>query len=187
MEFEMARPCALCGLANRDNVDARLVAGARVVDIAAEARVSESAVRRHVRNHLSLPLFRDGLDVDDLSPSDLIEKLSENLRDLERVRSAALRTGASGTVIRAASTSSDIIATLMNRLGIDDLSIAGELAYAEQLARAVATATRSSPALAALLAPELRTVGLEAEAASLDAYVAHLGALTTLRKEPSHD
>lgn len=169
----MPQVCKLCSLPNSQRVDAALVAGAHVATVAAEvsrsgSSVSESAVRRHVRNHLQGNVLRAMREQNSFQSGDLLERLMESLDDLSAVRSSALMSGSTSTVVRAATASEQIIRTLLDRLGIDDASMLAEIRTAESLGRAVGRAARKHPEVARAVGVELRAMGLHDDADALD-------------------
>ncbi|GMA27051.1 hypothetical protein [Arenivirga flava] len=167
----MARSCIVCTHPERVAVDAALVAGETQAAVASTYSLPPSSVSRHFRGHLDTALvgFSGNEAGEGLS---LIDRLVRSLGDLEAVRRQALTSGNSGHVIRAAAASNALIQTLLDRLGVDDLSVATDLRTAHFLALSVGAATRVNPETGRLIAARLRDHGLHDDAAALDAVAA---------------
>ena len=106
--------------------------------------------------------------------TDLLDILSEALSDVGHVRTAALMTGSQATVLKAASTANAIAHGLLERLGIDDLSVIDSLKSYDRLGRAMARATRLHPEIGSYIATELRLLGDEESADSLEAFASQI-------------
>jgi hypothetical protein len=74
------------------------------------------------------------------------------------VRASALATGRGDLAVKAASASTRIIEIIAGRLGLDDLESAALIKDANNLAFAVARATRKSPAIGHAVARELADI-----------------------------
>lgn len=163
----MPRNCIACSHPQRPALDAELVAGARMADVSRAFDVSVSALNRHKQNHLTT-ILRSLVASDTFQTTDLIERLAASLNDLSAIRAQALASGNSASVIRAAAVSNSLISTLLDRMGIDDLSVAQELVTANKIFEATARAMRREPAFGLLLAEQLKYVGVHDEAHAIE-------------------
>lgn len=149
----------MCSAPDVRDINARLTMGVPVAKIAAETSYSESAIRRHGAAHLGR--------LADLGPdaehpvTDLIERLSLVLDDLDRVRRSALSTARGDLVVKSASAAARVIDSLSARLGIDDLETAKLLREGDNLATAVARAVRRDPAVGRSIAGQLAPLDTE--------------------------
>jgi hypothetical protein len=173
----MARACSICSSQQAAQINVALAGGSAIAEVAAEYRNSESAVRRHAANHLSGALIRDRYD-GTTTTTDLLERLQEALRDVDRVRAAALATGRGELAIKAAVAARPIIETLMLRVGIDDLHVLSLLQEGEVLALAVGRLARQDPSFGQALALQLDGAGSDDMADTLRS-VSNQHALTT--------
>lgn len=85
----MARSCSICASAKHAKIDAELVAGEPVAQIARRHKVSTDAVHRHKQAHLSPALAKIGMEElrDDSARgarADARDHLLETLRDIGR-------------------------------------------------------------------------------------------------------
>lgn len=151
----MPRQCTVCSAVNVRAINAELATGTALSTVASKFPLSESALRRHAKNHLALAMW-DPEQLDAVTPTDLIDRLSAALADVDRVRRQAVATGKGELVVKAATATRQLTETITARLGIDDLESARLLRDAEALGRAVGRLTRTHPAVGKAIAHELR-------------------------------
>lgn len=164
----MARTCSICTSPQVRSVNASLGEGITIAALARETAFSESALRRHAAAHL--------MRIADLGPdatgiSDLADRLRLALDDVDRVRRSALATARGDLAVKAAATAARIIGDLIQHLGIEDLSTTDALRDGQQLAQAVAHATRERPEVGRAVAAALADLQ-PADTATLDALTA---------------
>ena len=153
----MSRACSVCTSPNALKIDKSLFSNEPVASVASSNGLSESAVRRHARNHVHATILREIHATNSTSSTDILERLVEALDDVSAVRSAALLSGQSGVLLRAAGATQSIATSLLGYLGQDgDLGILRQLKVGEAFARAVAGAIRADPTIAPEIAEQLR-------------------------------
>jgi hypothetical protein len=178
----MARPCRTCTSPSRLEIEAKMLAGTRMDDLARSFKISRAALYSHKNRCLSANLLSSLRAAEDVGAIDLLEALTEVLGDLAAARGSAMMTGRTSDVVRAASATTAVVSVLMDKIGLDSTEVIRELRDADDLARSVAAVVRDSPDLAAPIAAALRQRGQAEAAAALQA-VADLARLTTERIE----
>lgn len=113
----MARPCSVCALSMRSDIDQLLADGVSVTALAARYGFSESAGYRHKNSHTERP------SLDLLELPDLTSRVAEVADSLRRARVRAEVTSNGTVAVRAAAAELRALDTLSTRLGIDDLSL----------------------------------------------------------------
>lgn len=167
----MARLCGICTAANARDINARIMTGVPIAQIARETFFSDSALRRHASGHLSR---LSAVPTDTTATTDLLDRLQLALDDVDRVRAAALATNRGDLVVKAATAARQIIESLTTHLGVDDLEVTKLIADGHNLARAVGFATRQNPELGRLVARRLAALSPDdtTDADTLDALAA---------------
>lgn len=132
-----------------------------IATLSLQNSISESALRRHSVNHLGHALIQVSDTGDTTTVTDLIDRLQRALDDMDRVRASALATGRADLVIKAAAQTRALIDTMMARLGVDDLETVRLVRDAQDLARAVARATRIDPRVGHAIAHELASISTD--------------------------
>lgn len=162
------RPCSVCRHAGRDQIEIGLLAGESVSLLSHRFGVSTDSIYRHTRAHLA-PAARTALDGPGaMPPSVIASRVLEIADDLRTSRRNAQNSGRRADAIRAADAELKALTTLSDRLGVTDVEILAELDNTSRLITALGTVIRRDPAIADVLAAELRDAGHHSEASELD-------------------
>ncbi|MGV8976545.1 MAG: hypothetical protein ACOH17_00720 [Cellulomonas sp.] len=176
----MARPCLTCGSGERRDIEASMLAGTSMQQISARFEISRAALFRHQAHCLRANLLSSLRVSENVGSVDLLEHLTEVLGDLSAARSAAMLTGRTSDVIRAAAATTTVVSVLMDKIGLESTEVVREMREADDLARSVAAVVRASPGLAAPLSAALRLRGQTDAASALDALAAAVADARTL-------
>jgi len=165
--MSVGRPCAFCDRSDRLELEMALVRGESVALISTEIGISESGIRRHLRNHTAAQL-RDSMQAsDDATPTDLLARMVDLADDARTARLTAQRNGSLGLAVRASDAELRALVALLDRAGIDSTDTLDRLRESEALARAVGRVVRTNPGAGRALADELDTAGQPALADQL--------------------
>ena len=156
----MARVCSVCVSPMLEKVSEYTRQSIPVTAIANSTGLSESALRRHLANHVHGGALRDARFNSGEPTGDLVKRLVEALDDVSAVRSAALMSGQSGLVLRSATAGASMISTLVGALGVKSADVAEQLRTSELLQLAMARAMTRHPEFAPVFAQELRKLDL---------------------------
>ncbi|MDQ1629572.1 MAG: hypothetical protein QOI54_3316 [Actinomycetota bacterium] len=160
------RNCGVCTHLDRALIEQGLADGKPYQLIAAEADLSESAIRRHVTNHLGKAVLHPVSGP--VALADIADRMSGLLADTAAVRLHTHETNNPSLLLKACATEGSILGMLVYRLGITDTATADTVRQGRDLVRAVREAVRDSPALAQLIAGELRAAGSDEMASAFE-------------------
>ena len=156
----MSRRCGLCWNPLRSDLERRILDGDSIRFVAVDAGVSESAVYRHLRNHLRPDLAAElGNRGAPLSVRDFAARLLSLLDETAAVRDFAKRSNDGRLLLQAAGQERDTLAFLLTRLGIDTQDVIETLSEAHALLRACVTSLSSHPDALDDVAKALREQG----------------------------
>jgi Fe2+ transport system protein FeoA len=177
----VSKPCSVC-VAPRDvraSIDLELsrdvVPGTRSRSRAALAQahgISQHALGRHLRNNHAQrgALALTSVDADEsLNFASLLDRLLDASASARRTRLAAEADNHRRDVLASISVESQVLQTLLLKLGVTETTTVEMLAEARKLASAVGRVSRESPALREQIAQALEAVGAEDTAADLRA------------------
>lgn len=155
----VGRPCSFCDRSDRLELELTLVRGESVALVSTETGISESGIRRHLRNHTAAAL-RDSMESShDATPTDLLARMVDLADDARTARLTAQRNGSLGLAVRASDAELRALVALLDRAGIDSADTLERLRESEALARAVGRVVRSDPRAGRALAAELDKAG----------------------------
>lgn len=157
-EYVVARRCGLCASAQRADLEHRLLNGEPIRLVSERAGVSESAVYRHLRNHLQPGALREvqGSESSGLRPEQFAARLVASLADISEVRDHARATGDGRLLLAACAQERETLSTLLVRLGMDGESVVNDLKEARALVVAIRAIVRDHPEAIKQIATELR-------------------------------
>lgn len=153
----MPRTCGLCSHFRRADLERRLLDGESMRLVAVDARLSESAVSRHVRNHLSPELraqLRSGTA--GLHLGDFGDRLMALVEATEAVREQAHTAGDPRLLLQAVASERDTLGVLMTKLGIDSEELADYVGEARNLVDAIRAVLVKYPDVSEEMADSLR-------------------------------
>lgn len=175
----MARACTVCAFDAADAINAQIASGTALARIHAlfSDSVSYAAIRRHAAAHHFLTVgVRDSSAVDPVTLTDLADRLSTALDDMDRLRVWALAANRHELAVKATAQSRAIIAAI-RELGFEDLDALDALKDAETLGRAVGYAAQADASVGRAIAAKLRRVDPTTEMAD------HLDAVTVAAEQ----
>jgi len=155
----MARACTVCASENVPLMDSDLRSGASFAAVAQKYKTSESAVRRHMRNHLERGSLLALAGSHDATTGDLLGALLTSLGQAQAVQKSALRAGREPAVLRAAAVVESTVRTLLTGFGVDDAAIVDDLRSAERMSIAIVRTLKLHPEIGATFAAELDKAG----------------------------
>lgn len=155
----VGRPCSVCSHAGRWEIDAELISGASVTQIARRFGISTDSAYRHLRSHVA-PAARDALlGPGSLPAADLAQRVLDVADAARDLRITAVTSGRRGDALKAMGSELKALGTLSERLGVTDSDVLAELNQLSTLVTALARLMRRSPDVGAALALELRDDG----------------------------
>jgi hypothetical protein len=149
----LGRPCTICTLPNRAEIDAKLVTGAFVTSIATRYGVSGRSLYRHRAAHLERPLLEAASVALDLGT-----RAFEIADDLRRTRRTAQLSGNHLAATRAAMAEIKALEVLGDRLGLEDAGTLDLLDSALKALQVIAKAALTDAHLFDLLDAHPETV-----------------------------
>lgn len=157
----MARPCGWCSHPERADLERRVASGESIRAVAADAGHSESAAQRHLQNHLGSDLAKTGLLQRISEIADFTDRLIELVDDSANVRAHAKQSTNPRLLLHAIKEERDTLAFVMQRLGITDVRVIGELQEIRGLARVLGPVlSESDPAVAMAISEGLSDAGV---------------------------
>ncbi|QYF74135.1 hypothetical protein [Cryobacterium sp. PAMC25264] len=178
---ETSSRCSLCLHDDREQIEAQLMAGTGVRELAAQHGVSSSAISRHSQRHLQSARFDAARD-SAAAPADLLARLV-NLAD--DARASRLRAATPNAQARASDTESRILFGLLGQLGVKDTTTVAALQQAERLTHAVAKYSIANPVAAQALIREIRHQGMDDFGDQLTQIVNNKNSRSTIERTPS--
>lgn len=151
----MGRKCTCCEHPRRRELDKMLQEQVATSTVAGIFNVSLSSAFRHLKAHCQATVLVDAQITDELAPQDLLLRLVDVLEATTRLRRAAGTSGDLAAAARLLGIEKNVIGRLMAELGVDELGIANAVEEAQQLARAVASATTEDPRVGLKVAKKL--------------------------------
>lgn len=156
----VSRRCGMCHHQRRSNLERRILDGESIRIVAADAGYSESAVYRHLRNHIAPELAAElGSRGHSLHVRDFGARLIALLEETAAVREFAKLSNDGRLLLQATAQERDTLGVLLTRLGIDNQDVLDTLDEAHALVRACISALGSHPQALAAVAGELRDQG----------------------------
>lgn len=160
LAVHMPNLCKVCTSQLREKIDLTLLAGETVAAVQrAFPEFTDSAIRRHYRNHVTATIVTHLTNSSIPNAADITQRLIKLADDVALVRNRAVAQNDGGATLRAAKVESGILTELIGTLGIDSTDLQTYLEDAQILARSVFKATRNHPELAELISAELYEAG----------------------------
>ncbi|GAB3291946.1 hypothetical protein [Pseudoclavibacter terrae] len=182
----MAMQCKVCTSSLQGRIDAALLAGETVASVQrAHPSFTDSAIRRHYRNHVQATIISKVANLPGLDTADLVLRLVQLANDAMGVRNQAVAQRNGSATLRAANAELGILRELIQTLGIDDTDVHVYMQEAQALAGAAGAVAQEHPEFGALLIAELRETSPEL-ASGFEALSA-ARALPKPEQDPPHD
>lgn len=176
--------CTVCRSGEREQIEDQALTGGMVRVIARRHGLSESALRRHLAQHVRPALQAAARQRVELHAGSILQRLASMADDAEAIRNAALTRGATRTAVAALDSERAVLALIMDRLNVSDLSILAALREHDALSRAMAMLANSSPEFGEQIARHLRELD-EAQLADMIQAHAELVRARNTRSAPA--
>lgn len=154
----MGRPSSILSHKNLRKIEADLMSGEPVPQIARRHGVSQASLYRFRVSAVGRVALRDS-QAASAGISDLLTALTDSLRDADTVRRTALALGRNSEALRAAQTVNQITQTLSKGLGIDSLDTAERLVADDRTMYTLVALIHETPELATRMAKGLSAQG----------------------------
>lgn len=159
--------CSICLHDDTELINAQILAGTGVRELAAQHGVSTSALSRHSQRHM-VTARQDAARDSAAAPADLLARLVDLADSARATRLRLAEGGSPNAQARASDVESRILFNLLSQLGISDTTTVTALQEREALARAVANYSIKNPVTAQGLIREIRHQGLDDFGQQLD-------------------